>query len=469
MRQRIVASVVAGLLGLGSLQGPASAQGLAVDPGSPVEPVRVGVDRAVVVESQLPFSELSIANPEIADISTLSDRSIYVLGRAPGRTSLTLFDREGGLISNVEVQVTPDLSEFKERLGQILPGERIDVRSAGTGLVLSGTVSSTARLERALELARLYAPDAVSNLMTVGGTQQVMLKVRFAEMQRSVRKGLAAGVTASDRDVGPDQTFGIESATGRGRLLDGAIGAPGGTNLDIVPDVAGAAAIGIGTSSAALGILVDALEERRAVRTLAEPNLSALSGQEAKFLAGGEFPVPVAQQDGVVTIEFKPFGIELAFIPHVVDGGVINLELAASVSSLDPSSGLTQNGLDIDAFRRRETSTTVEMRDGESFAIAGLVSDDFEDAVDQVPFLGDLPVLGALFRSSSYQREQSELVVIVTAHLVSPVRGEAYVLPTDLVRLPTEREIFDAGQVEAGGAAEVARQGFQGSYGYVLD
>jgi pilus assembly protein CpaC len=469
MRQRIAALAATALLALAPAGGAVRAQTLAVDPGTAAAPIEVAVSRAVVVRSDRPFSELSIANPEIADISTLSDRSIYVLGRAPGRTSLTLFDTEGGLISNVEVQVTPDLTEFKERLGQILPGEPIDVRSAGAGLVLSGTVSSTARLDRALELARLYAGEQVSNLMTVGGTQQVMLKVRFAEMQRSVRKGLAAGVTASDRDVGPDQTFGVNSASGRGRLLPGAVGDGDATVLDIVPDVVGSAAIGIGTSSAALGILVDALEERRAVRTLAEPNLSALSGQEARFLAGGEFPVPVAQEDGVITIEFKPFGIELAFIPHVVDGGVINLELSAAVSSLDPASGITQESLNIDAFRRRETSTTVEMRDGESFAIAGLVSDDFEDAVDQVPFLGDLPVLGTLFRSTSYQREQSELVVIVTAHLVSPVRGEAYVLPTDLVRLPTEREIFDEGRTELGGAAEVARQSVHGPHGYVLD
>lgn len=469
MRQRIIAAVAAGLLGLASPPEGAVAQALTVDPGTPAEPVEVAVDRAVVVRSQLPFSELSIANPEIADISTLSDRSIYVLGRAPGRTSLTLFDMEGQLISNVEVQVTPDLTEFKERLRQILPGEPIDVRSAGGGLVLSGTVSSTARLDRALELARLYAGEEVSNLLTVAGMQQVMLKVRFAEMQRSVRKGLAAGVTARDQDFGSDRTFGIDVGTGRGRLLQGDTGAPGSQILDIVPDVTGAAAIGIGSSSAALNILFDALEEKRAVRTLAEPNLSALSGQEAKFLAGGEFPVPVAQEDGVVTIEFKPFGIELAFIPHVVDGGVINLELAAAVSSLDPTSGFTQEGLTIGGFRRRETSTTVEMRDGESFAIAGLVSDDFEDAVDQVPFLGDLPVLGKLFRSASFQREQSELVVIVTAHLVSPVRGEAYVAPTDVLRPPTEREIFDGGRIEPGGAAEVARQGYQGSYGYVLD
>ena len=473
MRPRTLAALAAAASLAWTAPPPAAhAQGLVIQAGAPSEPLSVPVDRAVVVESEVPFSELSIANPAIADISTLSDRSIYVLGKAPGRTSLTLFDMEGGLISNVEVVVEPDLSEFKERLRQILPGEPIEVRSAAGGIVLSGTVSSAAKLDRALTLARLYAPEAVSNLMTVGGTQQVMLKVRFAEMQRSVRKGLAAGVTARAQGDGD----GISIGVGRGRL-DGDTsgpGVPGSAVLDVVPEVSGAVGLAVGSSSAALGLLIDALESKGAVRTLAEPNLSALSGQEANFLAGGEYPVPVAQEEGVVTIEFKPFGIELAFVPRVVDGDVINLELSAAVSSIDPTAGVTQNGFTVDSFRRRETSTTVEMRDGESFAIAGLLSDDFQDTVDQVPFLGDLPVLGALFRSTSYQREQSELVVIVSAHLVSPIRGEAFVLPTDGVRPPTERELFLFGRTEGagpvtGGTAEVARQGFQGPYGYVME
>lgn len=471
MIKRILAAAAAGALLACALPVPmALAQGLRVLDGGPSEVLDVPVDRAIVVESDVPFAELSIANPEIADISTLSDRTIYVLGKTAGRTSLTLLDEAGRLIADVDVQVAPDLSEFKERLGQILPGEPIDVRSAADGIVLSGTVSSIAKLDRALALAALYAPDRVSNLMTVGGTQQVMLKVRFAEMQRSVRKGLAAGLAGGA--TGSDAR--ISLGTGRGRLQRGPLGDPDTVILDVVPEVSGAVGLAVGSSSAALGLLIDALESRGAVRTLAEPNLSALSGQQAKFLAGGEYPVPVAQEEGVVTIEFKPFGIELEFVPRVVDGDVINLELAAAVSSIDPSSGVSQNGFTVDSFRRRETSTTVEMRDGESFAIAGLLSDDFQDTVDQVPFLGDLPVLGALFRSTSYQRDQSELVVIVTAHLVSPIRGEALILPTDRVRPPTERELFLYGRTEgagppAGGTAEVARQDFQGSYGYVMD
>ena len=468
MVMRRLAAAAATLL---SLAAPgAVAQGLRVLSEGPAETLEVAVDRAVVVESDAPFAEISIANPAIADISTLSDRTVYVLGKAAGRTSLTLLDETGRPIANVEVRVGADLSEFKERLRQILPGEPIEVRAAADGIVLSGTVSSIEKLDRALELARLYAPEQVSNLMSVSGTQQVMLKVRFAEMQRSVRKGIAAGLTGRALSDGGD---GLSLGAGRGRVRPGGVGTPDSTRLRADTEASGAIALGVGSSSAALGLLIDALEVRGAVRTLAEPNLSALSGQEAQFLAGGEYPVPVAQEEGVVTIEFKPFGIELGFVPRVVDGDVINLELSAAVSSIDPTASVTQNGFTVDAFRRRETSTTVEMRDGESFAIAGLLSDDFQDSVNQVPFLGDIPVLGALFRSASYQRDQTELVVIVTAHLVSPVRGEALMLPTDRIRPPSERELFlhgrSLGEPAAGGAAEVARQDFQGSYGYVMD
>ena len=228
-----------------------------------------------------------------------------------------------------------------------------------------------------------------------------------------------------------------------------------------------------------VGLLLEALEQKGVVRTLAEPNLVALSGQEAKFLAGGEFPVPVSQDDGVTTVQFRPFGVQLNFVPRVVDGDLINLELEASVSAIDPSLSVTTDGLSIRAFSTRETATTIEMRDGESFAIAGLLQDDFSDLNGQVPWLGDVPVLGTLFRSASYQRSQSELVIIITAHLVTPTRGDILALPTDRVKPPSEKDLFLFGRTAAGtrpatakqqgAAGEVAKQDFSGSYGYVLD
>ncbi len=459
-------------LALAFAPGGASAETLKVMRGSPSRALDVPMNRAVVVESDVPFAELSIANPGIADISSLSDRTIYVLGKEPGRTTLTILGADGRLITNVDVHVTPDIAEFKERLEQILPGEPIEVRTANDGIVLSGTVTSIAKLDRALELAQRYAPERVSNLMSVGGTQQVMLKVRFAEMQRSVSQSLSASLGVQGTALGNDLglAIGTNSLNNSGALANGLGGRIPATSSNNASTLFGFNAGGV-----EVGLLLEALESRGVVRTLAEPNLTALSGQEASFLAGGEYPIPVSQENGAITIEYKPFGVQLDFTPRVVEGDLINLELNAAVSSIDPTNGFTANGFSVDAFRRRETSTTVEMRDGESFAIAGLLSDDFRDLSGQVPWLGDIPVLGALFRSADYARQQTELVIIITPHLVTPTRGETLALPTDRVRPPTEGELFLFGRVAAsqapksGGAGEIARQDFSGSYGYVLD
>lgn len=445
----------AGLFGAclaGAASLPALAEVLRIQSSVPTSALTVPMNRAIVVESDQPFTELSIANPGIADISSLSDQAIYVLGKTPGRTTLTILGPNAQLIANVEVHVSPDVAEFRERLRQIMPNERIEVRTANDGIVLSGLVSSAAAVDQALELANRYAPDRVSNLMSVGGTQQVMLKVRFAEMARSVGKSLG-----SEFSLGIDggSTIGIIGASNR-------LGTPSG-------------GIGIAGSSGNLqfSVLLEALESRGLVRTLAEPNLITLSGQEAKFLAGGEYPIPVLNDNGSVTVEYKPFGVELNFTPWVQPDGVINLALNTAVSGIDKSI-VVPGPFPYNAFRRRDASTTVELRDGESFAIAGLLQDDFANVVTQVPWIGTIPILGALFRSADYQRDQSELVVVITAHLVTPTRGEALMLPTDRVRLPSEAELFLLGRTEGVAAqrtpaGEIARQGFAGPYGYVMD
>ena len=242
--------------------------------------------------------------------------------------------------------------------------------------------------------------------------------------------------------------------------------------------------LGIDIGSVELGLLLTALEDKGLSRTLAEPNLVALSGQEANFLAGEEYPVPTTSDDGV-GVEYKPFGIELNFVPRVVDQNLINLQLSASSSTFSDQAvnvlsastngeGGGSDSFSVKGFKKRSASTTVELRDGESFAIAGLLSDDFNDNAQQVPWIGDIPILGALFRSSEYERDQTELVIIVTAHLVSPTRGEALALPTDRIKPPSEADLFLNGRtvktINAGGAAgEVAKQDFSGSYGYVME
>lgn len=465
------------LIGLAVAFGPMAqavqAETLRVVQRGTVSTLDVPMNRAVVVESDVPFAELSIANPQIADISSLSDRTIYVLGKSPGLTTLTLLDGSGQLITNVDVRVAADISEFKERLQQILPGEKIEVRTANDGIVLSGTVSSAQRLQRALDLAERYAPERVSNLMSVGGVQQVMLKVRFAEMQRSVSKSLGASLALNGSVLSGD--LGVNGGVGTNATSTAITQSLGGA-VPAVNENVGAVVFGFNSGALQVGLLLEALEQKGVVRFLAEPNLTALSGQEARFLAGGEYPVPVAQDNGQITVEFKPFGIELQFVPRVVDTDIINLELKAAVSDIDPANGIAINGFEIDAFSRRETSTTVEMRDGDSFAIAGLIEDSFLDNSRQLPWLGDVPVLGALFRSANYQRSQTELVIIVTAHLVTPTRGEALALPTDRVKPPSESDLFLFGRTSStardaakGPAGEVARQDFSGSYGYVLD
>ena len=462
MKRFLVAGYLGALLASTAMT-PVSAEVLRVMQGQATGALNVPMNRAVVVESDVPFAELSIANPGIADISTLSDRTIYVLGKAPGRTTMTLLSPEGELISNVDVQVTPDVAEFKERLQQILPGEQIEVRTANDGIVLSGQVSSIARLDRALDLANRYAPERVSNLMVVGGTQQVMLKVRFAEVNRSVSKSLSSSVALSDggQVVGETGTF-----------LAGDNGLTG--PLQVGGGVAGAIRVGGSIGGLEFAVLLEALESKGMVRTLAEPNLTALSGQEATFLAGGEYPVPGESQGGGTTITYRPFGVQLTFVPTVVDQDIINLVITAAVSSIDVANGLaTGDDVVVPAFKVRETSTTVEMRDGDSFAIAGLLQDDFTDSATQIPWVGDIPILGALFRSSEFQRAQTELVIIVTPHLVTPVSGAALSLPTDRIQIPTEGEFFlfgnTASSARSGAVGEVARQDFSTSYGYVME
>lgn len=435
-----------------ALAAQAQSPALRVVEGQTSATLSVPMNRAVVVESDLLFSEISVANPAIADIATLSERAIYILGRSPGRTTMTLLGDDGSLIANVELQVIPDVAELRERLREILRGEQIEVRPANDGIVLSGTVSSGRVVDRAMELAERYAPGRVSNLMLVGGSQQVMLQVRFAEMSRTIRQELGLNMNLADATGGSTfsgtaNTAGVASST-----------------LSVVSSFGG---------NVRLNIMLQALEREGLVRTLAEPNLTALSGQSAEFFAGGQFPVPTLnEQSGQTSVQFQPFGIGLDFTPTVVDGQIINLQLSTSVSSIDiqiPGASSSLPGL-----KTREASTTVELRDGESFAIAGLLQDDFRNSVGRVPWLGDLPVLGALFRSANFQRDQSELVIIVTAHLVQPVRGEALALPTDRVTIPTDRELFWQGRLSGGpragtAAADVARQDFSGSYGYVMD
>ncbi|MGF1551375.1 MAG: type II and III secretion system protein family protein [Paracoccaceae bacterium] len=450
-----------------------TARGLASDD------VSVLINRAVVVESAEPFVEVSVAQPEIADVSPLSDRAIYIFGRARGTTTLTLLGNEGRLIANVDVVVTPDLSELKERLAETLPDEPIDVRSGGGGVILSGVVSGAAKIDRAIALAQAYTGSEVTNMMSVGGSQQVALKIRIAEMSRAAGKslGLSTGAvgstgrtatlaqTGDDVDVNteafndPDSTEPIFEQALSGTGIFGSFGA-----VFAIAD------------SFLLDVTLTAAENKGFARTLAEPTLVALSGTQASFLAGGEVPIPVFSEDGA-SIQFKPIGVSLNFVPTVIDGDLIHISVNTEQSAIDPDnstavvSGSGAASATIVGFSVRRATTTIELRDGESFAIAGLYNEEFSDSVDQLPWVGDLPIIGNLFRSVTFQKGESELVIIVTADIVTPVEDEGLLaIPQDRIALPNEGELFFLGRTQGQGAsAPGAAKGFDGSYGYVVE
>ncbi len=438
--------------------------------GAASRDIAVDVNRAVVVEADEPFAEVSVAQPNIADVAALSNRTIYILGKAPGYTSLTLLGNGGRLIANVNVHVTPDLAEFKSRLREILPGEKIEVRTANDGIVLSGTVSGVTRLARAMELAERYAPGRVSNMMSVGGSQQVMLKVRFAEVQRNATKELGFNWSFG---VGFGN-FGVSASTGDylSAINRPGIPANGGLDTGYRPsgDTNGVLRLGYAAGGIIANLAIDALEGKGAARTLAEPTLVALSGDAASFLAGGEYPVPIIDDNGGIAVEYRPFGVGLAFTPTVLDDKLINLQIEASTSAIDPAIVIETDGIRYNGFATRRAKTTLELRDGESFALAGLLQDEFFDNTSQIPWIGDVPVIGTLFRSADYRRRQSELVTSVTVHRVTPVPEESLSLPTDRFQMPSESDLLLFGRLEGDPAMqEIAGKDFEGPFGYVME
>jgi len=471
MKKLLTIALVAGLVG-GLPWGGDRAQAdshsvLRLSKGLASDNITVLIGRAIVVESTQSFIEVSVADPNVADVSPLSDRSIYIFGKTRGATTLTLLGENGRLITNVTIKVIPDIAELKQRLKDVLPNEPIEARLTGGGTVLSGVVSGKAKIVRAMTLARAYVGGDAINMMTVGGTQQVMLKVKIAEMSRTAVKalGLDLGIFARGGSA-----TGFFSSGGRVSNFPSGPGLPATTPL-ISPEGLGVLGLIARIGDVGLNITLTALEQKGFSRTLAEPNLVALSGNQASFLAGEDVPIATVDSDGQTNIEFKQVGVALNFTPTVLDGDLINLEVSTEVSRIKEVSPITIGGLESNVvFSVRRATTAIELRDGQSFAIAGLLEDNFTDAVAQFPWLGDIPVLGTLFRSMDYQRGETELVIIVTVHLVVPVSEEELSIPLDNVRIPNEFELFLLGNVDGAGApGMVQAQGFDGAFGYVVE
>jgi pilus assembly protein CpaC len=468
---------------------PATGQ-VSVATGMQAGELAVPVNKSQVLRADRAYAKALIGNPDIADIVPISDTSVYVLGKKAGTTSLTLYDRSNRLIAVVDVVVGPDVMGLKRQLAELIPANNVSARMSNESVILEGIVPSAVDADRAVQVAETYAPGKVVNLLGIGSAQQVMLEVRFAEVKRSALKQLGL-------------SWFVGSDAGK---LGGAIGNGAGVEGSDPPHleaIKGSFAV-ISRTFRAFGenfnVTLDALERKGAITTLAEPTLVALSGETATFLAGGEFPVPTVQNsnsgnNGSITVEWKPFGVSLAFTPTVLADGVVNMIVQPEVSSIDPTASITINNSIIPGLQTRRAKTVVELRDGESFAMAGLIRKDFQDTVRQVPLLGSIPIIGALFRSTNFQNDQTELVIIVTPRLVRPVPAGTLKVPTDRVGPPNEADLLINGRTDTavppaaapfvqppvvlpppalppaggvGGMAQAKPMGFEKDYGHVL-
>ena len=439
--------------------------------GAPTDTFTLAAGKSRLVELPSAYSDVMIGDPKVADIVPLNNHSVYVVGRGMGTTALTVYGAGKKVIYTADVVVSADLDGLKSRLHAILPNESgIAVSAANQSIVVSGTVSSPSALHQVTSLADTYAPGKVVNMLSVQGTQQIMLSVRFVEMQRTAAKNLRLNTQAQGIGSNPQ----VNITTGD-TLINSAQ-----TTLDSI----GVAALTWSMGGGDLSFLFDALETKGLIKTLAEPTLVTMSGDTANFLAGGEFPIPVAQSSNggssipTITVEFKQFGISLAFTPTLLQDGLINMVINPEVSSIDPTTSVKLGTIEVPGIKVRRAHTTVELRDGESFTIAGLLSDNYQNSIRQWPFIGDLPILGSLFRSTGFQRDQTELVIVVTPHMVVP-RRVAEATPADHFVPPSDFELFLFG-AQRGKAADLkpedralmsadpGKGGVDGPFGHVL-
>lgn len=415
--------------------------------------VKLSRGKARILRLEQDARDVLVADPAIADVVVRTPRLIYILGREVGDTNIFFFDDEGNEILRLDARVEMDLSEVRAALRELLPDEEVKVSAVNSNLFLTGTASSAGAAEDVTRIARRFVGDdeSIINMLSIANDQQVVLRVRVAEIQRSTLKELGL-------------RYSFSQAIGQNGLANDAIGfglfAPqSGFLSNFIPGV-GTGLFGasfannklFGTNNT-FSILVDALERNGLVKTLAEPNLTAISGETASFLAGGEFPIPVAQDENTITVEFREFGIGLDFSPVVVDPNRISMRVNTEVSALSAAGAVTIQGITIPALTTRRASTTVELPSGGSLVIAGLLQDDIRDTIDGIPGLKDIPILGSLFRSVNFQRSETELVIAVTAYLVAPVDEQQIVLPTDGFAPASDIDLYLYGRLHAQYAA----------------
>ena len=473
--------------------------------------IAVPINKSRVLELPVPATRISLGNPAIADILSINERQIYINGKQLGTTNMILWGEGDRVKRQIGLEVTHDLQTLKEKFHQLMPKEQIRVSSANSAIVLSGEVSSPSRLDAAVRLAESFARQEegygglgpvtvpnrepkvvrVINLLRVGGAQQVLLEVRVAEVSRSFGKQMGVdfigmydgGDVRIDlmRNADPgrlNQTAGTRFDSSAGTRFDASAGARFDSEFGeqrfiqaerqgfieagredfiertigrgmVLPST-GAVLEFLGGNFLGTTLALDIAQSQGLARILAEPNLTTLSGQQAEFLSGGEFPVPTwqsASDDGrfqSTGVEFKPFGIQLHFLPIVLDNELISLKVNVSVSELSDEAGVVVGGggssIAVPSLRKRGADATVEVPSGQTIAIAGLLSETARSTGNRYPGLGDLPILGSLFRSQQFRRNQTELVIFVTPRLARPY-------DPDLVKLPTE-DFVDPSDVE---------------------
>ena len=438
-------------LGAGSHTGPSP---VLAAPLQDQQIIAVPVNKSRILDLRENIARVSVANPAIADILVINPKQIYINGKELGSTNMILWDGQDQVQRQIGLEVTHDLETLKEKLYRLLPGERIRVEAAQGSIVLSGTASSPARMESALNVAKTFGP--VINLLQVGGAQQVLLEVKVAEVRRELGKELDSNLLAVYDDK---NGFRIGAITGS--VINPQLSAPG--NVFPLDTLTTGILAGISSGNFTLDMYLRAAETEGLARILAEPNLTTLSGQEADFLSGGQFPVQVLGENGTVGTEWKDYGIKLKFVPFVLNTGQISLKVNVSVSELGPVLPTTTG--DAQSVLTRGANATVEIPSGQTIALAGMLSENSRDGIDKFPGLGNIPILGALFRSQEFRKDQTELIIFVTPKLANSFDPQQAKLPTDGFIEPNDTEFYLLGKMtnrrspDSGQAGTQARGG----------
>jgi pilus assembly protein CpaC len=458
---------------------------------APANSLQLATGRGRLVTVDVPMAEVFVANPEVADVHLSTTKQVYIFGKAPGETTVYATSQSGAVVYSATVRVGNNIDSIDSMLALAMPDANITATTMNGFVLLTGTVGSPADVAEAERLVQAFVgedTEVISRLRTATPLQ-VNLQVRFAEVSRSFAKNIGANTQTRSNDGGfqfgsslpvRSGTFSSGATAGLPTVdVSAAYGLPEGSvslpfnpstgkvvlpsgeqhDFSTLPEIVGRAGLGVAARVLGLDVLtaLDLGETNGQVTTLAEPNLTALSGETGTFLAGGEIPIPIAQGLGAVSIEYKQYGVSLAFTPTVLADGRISLRVRPEVSQLSAAGAVQFQGTTIPAITTRRAETTVELGSGESFMIAGLLSNSHDNSIDKVPGVGDLPVLGALFRSNSFQRNETELVIVITPYLVKPVNANEIVLPTDGYRTPGDVERILGGQLSGSTKTERPR------------